>query len=134
MSYTVNVLDETTARPRPVAAVLLEFETETITVRELIRRRVYDEVTEYNAGAQERFRGLVIPEGMERELNSPALPRPRRIDWEQQSARALEAFVRRGIIILVGDRQVESLDEPVTLRSGQPLDVTFIKLVPLVGG
>lgn len=134
MSYTVNVLDETTARPRPIAALCLEFEAETVTVRELIRRRVYDEVTEYNAGAQERFRGLVIPEGMERELNSPALPRPRRVDWEQQYARAAEAFARGSILILVGDQQAESLDEPVTLRLGQPLDVTFIKLVPLVGG
>ena len=134
MTYTVNVLDETTARPRPLPALTLEFETETVSVRELIRRRVYDEVTQYNAGAQERFRGLVVPEGMERDLNSPALPRPHRIDWEQQYARAVEAFTRSGIIILVGDRQAEVLDEPVTLRLGQPLDVTFIKLVPLVGG
>lgn len=134
MSYTVNVLDETTARPQPIPALTLAFETETVSVRELIRRRVYDEVSTYNAGNQECFRGLVVPEGMERELNSPGLARSRRIDWEQQSARAVEAFTRGGIIILIGDRQAEALDEPVTLRLGHPLDVTFIKLVPLVGG
>ncbi|GHF59450.1 hypothetical protein HNQ07_003868 [Deinococcus metalli] len=134
MMYTVNVLDETTARPRPEPALTLDFEVETVTVRDLIRRRVYDEVTEYNAGARERFRGLVVPEGMERALNSPTVPRPHRIDWEQQSARALEAFARGTVIVLVGDRQAETPDEPVTLRLGHPLDVTFIKLVPLVGG
>lgn len=134
MTYTVNVLDETTARPQSVPALTLDFETETVTVRELIRRRVYDEVTEYNAGSQERFRGLVVPEGTERALNSPTPPRPHRINWEQQYARAVEAFARSAVIILVGDRQAETLDESVMLRLGQALDVTFIKLVPLVGG
>ena len=134
MTYTVQILDETTARPQPVHALSLEFKTETLSVQELIRRRVYEECLEFNAGAQERFRGLVIPEGMERELGSPALRRDRRVDWETQFAKATEAFQRNGIIVLVGDRQAEALDETVTLRLGEPLEVTFIRLVPLVGG
>lgn len=134
MSYTVQVLDETTTTPIPAVARTLDFDTETVTVRELIRRRVYEECTEYNADPQERFRGLVIPEGMERELNSPALPRPRPVDWQKQYAKAVEAFDRNGFIVLVGERQAEDLDETVTLRLGEALEVTFIKLVPLVGG
>lgn len=134
MTYAVQVLDETTAKPQPVGAMTLEFDSETLTLRELIRRRVYEECLEFNAGAKERFCGLVVPEGMEREFNSPVLRQGRRVDWEKQYAKALEAFERNRIIVLIGDRQAESLDEPVTLRLEEPLDVTFIKLVPLVGG
>lgn len=134
MSYTVNVLDETTARPRPEPALTLDFDTETITVRELIRRRVYQECMDYVAGHSERFRGLVTPEGPERDLNGPGTVRPRTIDWPAQDARAAEAFAQGRLIVLIGDRQAETLDETVTLRLAQPLDVTFLKLVPLVGG
>ncbi|WP_217449191.1 hypothetical protein [Deinococcus sp. JMULE3] len=134
MRYAVQILDETTTRPHPTPALTLDFTEETVTIRELIRRRVYQECTDHNATQTQRFRGLVIPEGMERDLNSPATPRPHRIHWEQQYARATEAFTRNGLIILIGDRQAESLDETVTLRLDEPLDVTFLKLTPLVGG
>lgn len=136
MTYTIQVLDETTTNLKPTHTRTLDFDTETVTVRELIRRRVYEECTEYNASQQQQFRGLVIPEGMERELNSPAT-RPthhRKVDWEKQYARAQEAFQRNGIIVLVGEQQAEDLDETVTLSLGEPLEVTFLKLVPLVGG
>lgn len=136
MSYTVQVLDETTTKPTPTPTRTLTFDTETVTVRELIRRRVYEECTEHNAAPHEHFRGLVIPEGMERALNSPALrdTRPRKVDWQKQYAKATEAFQRNSFIVLIGERQAEDLDETVTLRMGEPLEVTFIKLVPLVGG
>ncbi|RJF72873.1 hypothetical protein D3875_16300 [Deinococcus cavernae] len=119
---------------KPIPTRQLDFDTETVTIRELIRRRVYEECVEYNSGHQERFRGLVIPEGMERELNTPTVPRPRKIDWEKQYARAQEAFQRNGIIVLVVDEQADNLEETVTLKLGEPLEVTFLKLVPLVGG
>lgn len=135
MTYTIQVLDETTTNLTPTAARTLDFDTETISVRELIRRRVYEECTEYNASNGQRFHGLVIPEGMERELNSPEhRTMHRKVDWEKQYARAVEAFQRNGIIVLIGEHQAEDLDETVTLRLGQPLEVTFLKLVPLVGG
>lgn len=134
MRYAVQILDETTTHPHPTPALTLDFTEETVTIRELIRRRVYQECTDHNATQTQRFRGLVIPEGMERDLNSPTPPRPHRVHWEQQYARATEAFTRNGLIILIGDQQAESLDETVTLRLDEPLDVTFLKLTPLVGG
>lgn len=134
MTYTVQVLDETTTKPTPTLERTLDFADETVTVRELIRRRVYEECSEYNASNRENFHGLVIPEGMERELNSPQYRRSRVVDWEKQYAKATDAFSRNGFIVLLGDQQAEDLDQLVTLRLGEPLDVTFIKLVPLVGG
>ncbi|MFI1676300.1 hypothetical protein [Streptomyces sp. NPDC020607] len=51
---------------------------------------------------------------------------------EGQFERVVEAFGRNGLLVLVGDRQVTDLDEDVVLASGT--EVTFLKLVPLVGG
>ena len=45
---------------------------------------------------------------------------------------ALEAFERNGFFVIVGGRQVESLDEELAL--GADTDVRFVKLTPLVGG
>lgn len=134
MTYAVQVLDETTARPTPTPALRLDFEEETVTVRELIRRRVYEECTEYNAGQQQAFRGLVTPEAAEVVLNGEQVGKGPRLDWEKQYARAAEAFARNGLIVLIGDEQAEDLEQTVTLKLGQPLEVTFLKLVPLVGG
>ena len=64
MPTTLTVRDET-----PAGGVSnewsLEFPTETITVRELIRERVYQEVQDYNVRQQAAgpYRGLVQPEG-----------------------------------------------------------------------
>jgi hypothetical protein len=60
------------------------------------------------------------------------MPTPRRVDAEEQCARALEAFGRNGFVVLVDDRQVEELDDVVDLPVGA--QVTFLRLVPLVGG
>lgn len=134
MTYTVQVLDETTARPVPMPALTLDFEEETVTVRELIRRRVYEECTEYNASQRTAFQGLVTPEAAEVALNGVQVGRGQRLDWEKQYARAAEAFARNGLIVLIGDEQAEDLEQTVTLKLGQPLEVTFLKLIPLVGG
>lgn len=134
MTYTVQVLDETTARPRPQPAMTLEFEEETVTVRELIRRRIYEECLEYNAGQRQAFEGLVTPEAAERALNGQKAGRGHILDWQQQFRKAVEGFERNGLIVLVGDEQAIDLEQPVQLTLREPLDVTFIKLIPLIGG
>ncbi|MEU0402573.1 hypothetical protein ABZ318_20505 [Streptomyces sp. NPDC006197] len=60
----------------------------------------------------------------------------RRVEHEEAGdaafTRAVEAFGRNGFLVLVGDRQVEELDETVTV--GPETEVVFLRLVPLVGG
>ena len=124
---TLTVRDETTAGDA-LAALELQLEAEQLTVAELIRARVHQEVRAHNAGAGERFSGLVAP--AERELNEPRRRRP--VDADAQTEVALRAFERGHVLVLVDDRQVEALEQPLTLRSGST--VTFLKLVPLVGG
>lgn len=106
--------------------------SERVTAREVIERRVHEEVARYNANRGEHFFGLVQPDDAERLLNGYRMRTPRLIDAEQQCKHALTAFRNHGFMLLVNDRQVESLDEPLIL--GDRMDVTFLKLVPLVGG
>jgi hypothetical protein len=133
---TVTFVDETTAGTRDDAWAL-EILEERLSLRELIRRRIFQEVAEFNAADRSaaggnEFRGLVQPSDAERTLNGYRLKSPRRIDPEQQCARALEAFGRNGFLVLVGDRQILELDEEIDLALGA--EVTFLKLAPLVGG
>jgi hypothetical protein len=131
MALVLTVIDETPGGGS-TGELTLEFLTEHITARELIRSRVYQEVTEYNASLPGHFKGLVQPSEAERTLNGYRLHGRRKIDWEAQYARALEAFQRNGLLILVDDRQVTELDEEIILRHDSA--VSFLKLLPLVGG
>ena len=127
---TVTITDESTlGEKRSWDLDILE---ETITIAELLRRRIYQEVTEYNAKQSGNFYGLVQPTDAERALNGYRLKTPRRLDWEAQYEKAIEAFGRRGYIVLVDDKQVADLDAPVRLSAGS--EVTFLRLIPLVGG
>ncbi|MDH6129227.1 hypothetical protein P3T39_006216 [Kitasatospora sp. GP82] len=127
----VMFVDETTAGDRSDGWGL-EIAEERLTVRELIRRRVFQEVAEYNARTPQVFQGLVQPTNAERVLNGFALRTPRRIDPEVQTELALRAFAGNGFLLLVGDRQVTDPEEEIELALGA--EVTFLKLVALVGG
>lgn len=129
------MIRDETATGQTVHSFPLEFESESITVRELIRERVYQEVSEYNFRSRREdgvFRGLVQPTDTERALNGFKVPKGRDIDWEKQFAQAIDAFGRNGFFIIVDDRQAEALDETIVIRPST--QVSFVKLTPLVGG
>jgi hypothetical protein len=131
MSATVTVRDETLSG-EPLHEWVLELLSERVTVRELVRSRVYQEVQDHNARRAQTFRGLVKPEGAEAALNDPRARKHRPIDWKRQFDRAVEAFEKNQVLVLVDDRQAESLDEEVEV--GPKTTVTFVRLTPLVGG
>src|SRR6266550_9200894 len=131
MSTTLTIHDETTSGQK-TNTFTLDCLTERMSVRELIRARIYQEVQDYNQREPEYFRGLVEPTAAERVLNGYKLKARRKIDWQEQFKRALEAFDRNGFFVLVGDRQAESLDEQFEVQVDT--EVSFVKLVPLVGG
>lgn len=131
MSVTLTVRDETTAGQKG-EEFTLDFLTEEITVRELIRSRIYQEVKDYNTASPGLFRGLVEPRGAEKELGGYRVRQRRQLDWRQQFNAAVEAFEKSRIVVLVDDRQVEELDETIVVRP--ETRATFLKLVPLVGG
>ena len=131
MPVTLTIRDEM-AGGRTLNEWSLEFLDAYITVRDLIRDRVQKEVEDYNLRQPEIFCGLVQPSDAEQALNGFKLRKGRHIDSKQQVESAIEAFENNRIVILVGDRQAESLDEPIELKPGG--EVTFLRLVPLVGG
>lgn len=132
MAATLTIRDEELSG-KTTREFSLEFLTERITVRELIRSRVYQEVKDHNAKQNlAEFQGLVQPTDAERTLNGFRLKKPRRIDWQRQFDQAIGAFERNEILILVDDRQVESLDEPIEIASDT--SVSFLRLTLLVGG
>src|SRR5436190_9045670 len=104
MPATLTIRDETTAG-RSTGETVLEFLTERITVRELIRSRVYQEVQDFNRRKPEIFRGLVQPADAEQTLNGYKMRKHREIEWNQQFEKACEAFEENGFLILVNDRQ-----------------------------
>lgn len=133
MHTQVNIRDEMVFRVgRPPVEFVLGFPADHLTVREIIRSRVAQEVALFNDRPTEYFQGLIQPTGTELTLNGYRVPRHHVIDANEQLQRALAAFEHNGFMLLVDDRQVEHLDDLVVL---QPTTVvTFLKLIPLVGG
>jgi hypothetical protein len=136
MPATLTIRDET-ASGDTINSLPLEFPSERITVRDLIRERVYQEVQDYNRKSEPDFRGLIQPVGSERILNGSRPDGYRRtehkpIDWKEQFAKAIDAFGKNGFFILIDDRQAESLDQEVVI--GRGTEVSFVQLMPMVGG
>ena len=136
MPVTLTVRDETASgdvyNERP-----LEFPTERITIRELIRERVYQEVQDFNRQRDEQvFRGLVQPTDTERVLNGKRpeyrLKTHRELEWKPQFEKAVDAFGRNGFLVLIDDKQAEDLDQEFVI--GRETRIGFVKLTPLVGG
>ncbi|HLH22659.1 MAG TPA: hypothetical protein VK066_09060 [Chloroflexota bacterium] len=128
----ITVRDETF--PGGAAERTLELLTERVTVRELIRARVYQAVTEHNAARAlaPAARQTVEPSAVERLLNGTTARAPRRLDWEHEFERALAAFQRNGFLLFVDGQQYADLDAEIDLRADS--HVTFLRLVPLAGG
>lgn len=110
----------------------LHFPSDNITVRQLIRERIHQEV-QLQAQDTCRRQRLVIPDPLEVALNGVRkAPEHEPVDWRKQVDIAYQAFERNGFVILFDEHQAESLDETLTIRHDSV--VNFIKLTPLVGG
>ena len=128
----VLVRDETMAG-RAIGEWVLPDLPDQISARELVRLRVREEVARFNAGRSRpgTFAGRVQP-GTFAGLVRPAEPARSRVDWEEQADVACAAFASNAFVLIAGDRQIEDLDEVIDLERAHA--VSFIRLVPLVGG
>jgi hypothetical protein len=142
MATLLRVVDEhfgggTSGRVR---AGDLRLASERVSAREIIRRRVEAEVAELNsrnANAANVTRSFLVSAGdnsVEAVLNpAPSVRhRPKPIDAEKETGRAIEAFSRNRFILLFNDRQLEGLDDEVGLTPDA--EVVFLFLTPLKGG
>jgi hypothetical protein len=127
------IRDETIASlGKPEHTFIVHVSGEKISVRELIHQRVMQEVEEFNRRQPTIFRMLVQPNETERTLNGFKFHKPRVVDPVTQFEKAIEAFEGNGFIVLVNDSQVQDLEDEIALHP--ETSVTFLKLVPLVGG
>jgi len=110
----------------------IELESDTLSVQDLITKRVSIEVEQYNKRLPQYFNGLVEPKDAERTLNGYKLKAKQLIDIEKQVYIALDAFQKNGFFILADNEQLEELEQKVTLKSTSK--ISFVKLTPLVGG
>jgi hypothetical protein len=133
MAISISIRDETTSGEILHESVL-DLLTARVTVHEMIRERILQEVSAFNRLlAEHPFRGLVQPTAAETLLNAAPIGKDNRaVDWREQFEVACAAFERNGFVVLVDDRQVENLDDEIAVRA--ETTVSFLKLVPLAGG
>ncbi len=129
MALALKIVDQTLG-VHPHVTRVLHLVSERITLRELLKRRIEEEVTQINAGLDE-VRPLVTPTPQEAQLNgSRAVQRV--IDPEKQLDAAITAFERTRIVVIVNGRQALDLDQQIAVTP--QTEVRFVRLVPLVGG
>jgi hypothetical protein len=132
MSITLTIYDETLMGSK-MPRLKLEFPGSSITVRDLIRDRIYQEVQHYNQTQPDYFRGLVPPNDSEPGLQGyQRLSKHRPVDFEAHYEKALQVFERSGFMILVNACPVETLDTEIPLTH-QPT-ISFLQTYLKVTG
>jgi hypothetical protein len=144
MQAVLKIVDECfgTGAGERRPALELKLVSERITARDLIRRRIADEVETANRTRAEHgaghaiSRSFLIPLGAdspETRLNAPARPaRPKLFDEKTEYARAIRAFEKHQFILLFDERQIERLDDEIALTEDS--EAVFLYLTPLIGG
>ena len=110
----------------------ISLESDSLTVRDLITKRVSIEIENYNKRLPQYFNGLIEPKEAERTLNGYKLKPKQLIDVEKQVYIALDAFQKNGFFVFFDNEQLEELEQQVVLKSTSK--ISFVKLTPLVGG
>ncbi len=135
MAAILHIYDETPGTRRLLAGTVT-LSSQRVKAREIVRRRIEEEVKEYNRWKEGLFQGLVQPTQSEPLVNGNIvhyeLEEGRAIDLQQQIDVAMESFGPQGFHLLFDDRQVGGLDEEVVLTGNNT--ATFVKFAPLVGG
>src|SRR6185369_2657128 len=130
---TLTIRDEVTSKMGKADYVItIRLTSPRLTARDLIRERVRQEVEDFNRKQSDLYNGLVQPTDTERTLNGFKFRERRTLDWQEQFAKAIEGFERNAFILLVDESQVDDLDHVIPISA--QTQVTFVKLVPLVGG
>ena len=145
MNTVLEIYDERRPGAERELRHRLELPVERMTARDLIRCRIEADVAIHNAVERTRLdakiaawdQWLVRPGSVERALNGqrgtygPARGH-KTLASEPLVAVALEAFARNGFFMIFDGRQITDLDDVLTVEHDSAL--TFLRLVPLVGG
>lgn len=117
----------------PTGSILHQFKIRLskkhLTVKELIRERVFQEIEDYNYHRSGCFHGLVPPDFAEPVLNGYRLHKWDRIDPEKQFGLAMDIFMNKGFCILVDEERLEDPDQPIEVQARTR--VSFLRLRPV---
>lgn len=108
--YHLTLTDET-IHGSILNLLKLKVDNDPLSVRDLIKLRVYQEVKAYNSQRVNCFRGLVEPSKAERVLNGYILKPWRKIDPEQQFISTLKAFKKGLFRVCINGEVIEDLNE-----------------------
>jgi hypothetical protein len=129
---TFSVIDETFSGSS-LNTIDISFNSEEITLKDIITARVEKEVEQYNSKATKPYLGLVTPTFFEKTLNNLTTLTPKRlVDCEKQTYIALDGFLKNQFFVFINETQIESLD--AKFKVNEINKISFIKLTPLVGG
>lgn len=108
---------------------------ERITARKLICLYIDHQIEQYENEPIDSgvVRSYFMPAKAEQELNgAKPVKRQSNLDAEKLREHALNAFSNNQVILLVDEQQVDNLDQELLVRVDST--VTFLRLMPLVGG
>lgn len=108
-------VQEETASGRALYKTALEFFTERITVRDVVREYARQEVLRRNRSSGTGPETAREPVAVEKQIQN-----------------AIDGFDRHSYFLLIDQRQAESLDEELWL--GPETQIRFVRLTPLIGG
>lgn len=133
MTATLTVQDESTSG-QTLRSTTIELPTEQVTVEELIRSYVFQTVKDASTARRPVAPAapLVEPTFDEVTLNGLKSTEPDPTSWQAEFNRTKIAFQNHQILVFVDERQMNSLDESVTLAPST--DVRFLRLTMLMGG
>ena len=141
MSAILKIIDKQPGQPA-APAIRLHLATERLTVRELLKQRVSDEIAVLqkkaadHARANQPDRSFLIqfdPQAVETRLNPGAKSsRPKPLNEAAEFDNACLAFQNNRFIILFDDRQIDDLDQEIIVTPTS--EVVFLRLMPLVAG
>ncbi len=138
---------QTTSQEPGLPTIVLNLLHEEITVAELIRRTVEEQVRELqvacklNAEQAQRIlnKQYLTQEEVDEQVASGVVCLPvgtrageSAISMVTEVRKAWRAFEKQAYVLIADGRRMTSLDEKLIFRPGS--SVTFIRLVPLIGG
>ena len=127
----LTVFDET-ARGERTHRVAIKVTSESITLKELIERRVYAEVEKFNLQRPVNFKALVQPKEAQETAQGYRLPAHRDLNPDVTALEAIKAFENKQFFVMVNNKEVKDLNEKIEITD--QTEIAFVKLMPIVGG
>jgi hypothetical protein len=139
MSSTLTISGKVLGRIKPLFQDWsISLSSPSLTLKELISRIVLEEIAAFRTRQEERRLVKVLsPEeiyqGVQRgKIDMGGREISQEIDTEAAIENAWQYFADGFYFVFVDDKQIETLDSPVSLNDNS--EIVFLRLIPLVGG